>query len=124
VVIAVAAGLAVDGRLDRHWILRGLTLFLAVCCAALLLTDQARRLRQIVTVVGLVMFGLITLARLRSRQDGADLRADRRGESQAAVSGQDLQQVGARQHAVQSGNLDRCGEIWIGLTRTQSPTAV
>ncbi|WP_350277069.1 hypothetical protein [Kribbella sp. HUAS MG21] len=48
-----------DGRLDRHWILRGLTLLLALCCAALLLTDQTRRLRQIVTVVGLVMFGLV-----------------------------------------------------------------
>ncbi|NIK60501.1 hypothetical protein [Kribbella shirazensis] len=58
-VIAVAAGLAVDIRLDRHWILRGLTLFLALCCAALLLTDQTRRLRQIVTVIGLAMFGLV-----------------------------------------------------------------
>jgi hypothetical protein len=59
VVIAVAAGLAVDSRLDRHWILRSLTALLAVCCAALLLTDQTRRLRQIVTGVGLGMFGLI-----------------------------------------------------------------
>ncbi|HEY3559183.1 MAG TPA: hypothetical protein VGL05_17050 [Kribbella sp.] len=58
-VIAVAAGLAVDSRLDRHWILRAATLVLAVCCAALLLTDQTRRLRQIVTAVGLAMFGLI-----------------------------------------------------------------
>ncbi|WP_328998801.1 hypothetical protein OHA18_30670 [Kribbella sp. NBC_00709] len=58
-VIAVAAGLAVDSRLDRHWILRALTVFLAVCCAALLLTDQTRRIRQIVTAIGLAMFGLI-----------------------------------------------------------------
>ena len=58
-VIAVGAGLAVDSRLDRHWILRGLTVFLAICCAALLLTDQTRRLRQIITAVGLAMFGLI-----------------------------------------------------------------
>ncbi|HZX07382.1 hypothetical protein [Kribbella sp.] len=58
-VIAVAAGLAVDSRLDRHWVLRGLTVFLAICCAALLLTDQTRRLRQIVTAVGLAMFGLV-----------------------------------------------------------------
>ncbi|MFI5692837.1 hypothetical protein ACIA58_13415 [Kribbella sp. NPDC051586] len=58
-VIAVAAGLAVDSRLDRHWILRGLTAFLAVCCAALLLTDQTRRIRQIVTAIGLAMFGVI-----------------------------------------------------------------
>jgi hypothetical protein len=58
-VVAVGAGLAVDSRLDRHWVLRGLTVLLAVCCAALLLTDQTRRLRQIVTGVGLAMFGLI-----------------------------------------------------------------
>jgi hypothetical protein len=58
-VIAVAAGLAVDSRLDRHWVLRGLTVFLALCCATLLLTDQSRRLRQIVTAVGLAMFGLV-----------------------------------------------------------------
>jgi hypothetical protein len=58
-VIAVAAGLAVDSRLDRHWILRGLTAFLAACCATLLLTDQSRRIRQIVTMIGLAMFGLI-----------------------------------------------------------------
>lgn len=58
-VIAVAAGLAVDSRLDRHWVLRAVTVFLAICCAALLLTDQTRRLRQIVTAVGLGMFGLI-----------------------------------------------------------------
>ena len=58
-MIAVAAGLAVDGRLDRHWVLRAVTVFLAICCAALLLTDQTRRVRQIVTAVGLGMFGLI-----------------------------------------------------------------
>jgi hypothetical protein len=58
-LIAVVAGLAVDSRLDRHWILRGLTALLAVCCAALLATDQTRRLRQILTGVGLGMFGLI-----------------------------------------------------------------
>ncbi|MGW7685717.1 hypothetical protein ACWGID_33550 [Kribbella sp. NPDC054772] len=58
-VIALAAGLAVDGRLDRHWIMRGLTVFLAICCAGLLLTDQTRRIRQIITAIGLVMFGLI-----------------------------------------------------------------
>ena len=58
-LIAVVAGLAVDSRLDRHWILRGLTALLAVCCAALLATDQTRRLRQIVTGVGPGMFGLI-----------------------------------------------------------------
>ena len=40
VVIALGAAFAVDSRLDRHWILRGLTLFLALCCCALLLTDR------------------------------------------------------------------------------------
>lgn len=59
IAIALGAGLAVDSRLDRHWILRGLTLFLALCCAALLVTDQTRRIRQIVTAVGLLMFGLV-----------------------------------------------------------------
>ncbi|WP_427894610.1 hypothetical protein ACQHIV_14690 [Kribbella sp. GL6] len=58
-LIAVVAGLAVDGRLDRHWVLRGMTVFLAICCAALLLADQTRRLRQIVTAVGLAMFGVV-----------------------------------------------------------------
>ncbi|GAA2790591.1 hypothetical protein GCM10010522_04950 [Kribbella solani] len=58
-VIAVGAGLAVDSRLDRHWVLRGATAVLALCCAALLLSDQTRRLRQIVTLVGLAMFGLV-----------------------------------------------------------------
>jgi hypothetical protein len=59
VVIALVAALAVDSRLDRHWILRGLTLFLALCCAALLATDQTRRFRQIITAIGLLMFGLV-----------------------------------------------------------------
>ena len=59
VVIALGAALAVDSRLDRHWILRGLTLFLALCCAALLLSDQTRLVRQVVTLVGLLMFGVV-----------------------------------------------------------------
>lgn len=59
VVIALTAALAVDSRLDRHWILRGLTLFLALCCAALLAADRRRRLSQIVTTAGLVMFGVV-----------------------------------------------------------------
>ncbi|WP_406056752.1 hypothetical protein [Kribbella sp. NBC_00889] len=59
IVIALVAGLALDSRLDRHWILRGLTLVLALCCAALLLTDQTRRIRQVVTAIGLAMFGLV-----------------------------------------------------------------
>jgi energy-coupling factor transporter transmembrane protein EcfT len=59
VVIALAAALAVDSRLDRHWIVRGLTLFLALCCAVLLAGDQSRRLRQIIAAIGLLMFGLV-----------------------------------------------------------------
>ncbi|MEU4289607.1 hypothetical protein AB0E63_15395 [Kribbella sp. NPDC026596] len=59
VVIALGAALAVDSRLDRHWILRGLTLFLALCCAALLLTDQSRQFRLIITGIGLLMFGVV-----------------------------------------------------------------
>lgn len=59
VVVALGAALAVDSRLDRHWILRGLTLLLALGCAALLASDQSRRFRQIITAVGLFMFGLV-----------------------------------------------------------------
>ncbi|MFB6722813.1 hypothetical protein ACFCV3_21730 [Kribbella sp. NPDC056345] len=59
VVVAVAAALAVDLRLDRHWILRGLTLALALCCAALLAGPQQRRLRRIIAAVGLAMFGVV-----------------------------------------------------------------
>ncbi len=59
VVVAVASALAVDLRLDRHWILRGVTLVLALCCAALLAGDQQRRLRRIIVAVGLAMFGVV-----------------------------------------------------------------
>ncbi len=59
VAIALGAALAVDSRLDRHWILRGLTLFLALCCTALLLTDQSRQFRLVITAIGLLMFGLV-----------------------------------------------------------------
>ncbi len=59
VVVAVASALAVDLRLDRHWILRGLTLMLALCCAALLARAEQRRLRRIIVAVGLAMFGVV-----------------------------------------------------------------
>jgi hypothetical protein len=59
VVVALVAALAVDSRLDRHWIMRGITLSLALCCAALLATDQSRRFRQIITAAGLLMFGVV-----------------------------------------------------------------
>jgi hypothetical protein len=59
VVVAVVSALAVDSRLDRHWVMRGITLLLALCCAALLAADQSRRFRQIITAVGLLMFGAV-----------------------------------------------------------------
>ncbi|WP_328322535.1 hypothetical protein OHA70_27440 [Kribbella sp. NBC_00382] len=59
VVIALAAALAVDSRLDRHWILRGITLVVALACAAVLLADNARKARVIIGLVGVVMFGVI-----------------------------------------------------------------
>ncbi|NEA36627.1 hypothetical protein [Streptomyces sp. SID13031] len=59
VVIALVAALAVDGRLDRHWILRGLTLVLALGCAAVLWNGDGRKARPIIAVVGMAMFGLV-----------------------------------------------------------------
>ncbi len=58
-VIASVAALVVDVRLDRHWVLRGLTLLLALGCAAILAVDQGRRARQIIGLVGVVMFGVV-----------------------------------------------------------------
>lgn len=58
-VIALAAALAVDSRLDRHWILRGITLFLACCCAGVLWTDKERKARPVIAVIGMAMFGLV-----------------------------------------------------------------
>jgi hypothetical protein len=59
VVVALAAALAVDSRLDRHWVLRGITLVLALCCAAVLWSDERRKLRAIVGFAGILMFGLV-----------------------------------------------------------------
>jgi hypothetical protein len=58
-VIAAGAALAVDSRLDRHWILRGITLVVALSCALVLLTDSGRKARLIIGLVGVVMFGVI-----------------------------------------------------------------
>jgi 4-amino-4-deoxy-L-arabinose transferase-like glycosyltransferase len=58
-MIALAAALAVDSRLDRHWILRGITLVVALACAAVLAADQGRKARPIIGLVGVVMFGVI-----------------------------------------------------------------
>lgn len=58
-VIAFVAALAVDSRLDRHWILRGITLLVALACAAVLAGENGRRARPIIGLVGAVMFGVI-----------------------------------------------------------------
>lgn len=58
-VIAIVAGLAVDSRLDRHWVIRGITLLLAFGCAAVLAVDRGRKARRIIGFVGLLMFGLV-----------------------------------------------------------------
>ncbi|GAA0625236.1 hypothetical protein HPO96_01315 [Kribbella sandramycini] len=59
VLLAVLMALAVDSRLDRHWIVRALTLLLAVCCALLLGGDRRRRMRQIIAAAGVLMFGVV-----------------------------------------------------------------
>ena len=58
-VVALAAALAVDSRLDRHWVIRGITLVLALCCAAVLWTDKGRKARPIIAFIGLLMFGVV-----------------------------------------------------------------
>jgi hypothetical protein len=57
-VIALVAAFAVDGRLDRQWVVRGITLLLAFGCAGVLAAG-GRRTRQIIGLVGLLMFGLV-----------------------------------------------------------------
>jgi len=58
-VIAIAAALAVDSRLDRHWILRGLTFLLALGCVAVLADRSGRKARPIIGFAGVLMFGLV-----------------------------------------------------------------
>lgn len=57
-LIALIAVFAVDGRLDRQWVMRGITLLLAFGCAGVLAAG-GRRTRQIIGLVGLLMFGLV-----------------------------------------------------------------
>lgn len=122
VVIAVVAGLAVDSRLDRHWILRGLTLFLALCCAALLLTDQTRQLRQIIALVGLVMFGLvIPVSQTRwskppeiefALQVATDAKSAAEEDARSAVSVEDVKSAAeARGGAIGSLKTDRSPQV-------------
>ncbi|WP_237771445.1 hypothetical protein [Kribbella sp. ALI-6-A] len=59
VLIALIAALAVDSRLDRHWLVRGLTLLLALGCAAVLGVENGRRARRIIAGVGMLMFGFV-----------------------------------------------------------------
>ncbi|GAB2584374.1 hypothetical protein GCM10027269_44870 [Kribbella endophytica] len=59
VVVALGAALAVDSRLDRHWVTRGITLLLALGCAGVLAMENGRRARRIIAVVGLLMFGFV-----------------------------------------------------------------
>lgn len=58
-VVALAAALALDARLDRHWGLRGLTLLLALGCAAVLAVENGRRGRRVIALAGLLMFGVV-----------------------------------------------------------------
>jgi hypothetical protein len=58
-VIAFAAAFAVDGRLDRQWVTRGITLLLALGCAAVVAGSAGRRNRRIIGLVGVLMFGLV-----------------------------------------------------------------
>jgi hypothetical protein len=57
-VIALIAAFAVDGRLDRQWVMRGITLLLALGCAGVVAAG-GRRTRQIIGAIGILMFGLV-----------------------------------------------------------------
>jgi hypothetical protein len=59
VVIAMVAGLAVDGRLDRHWPLRGVTLLLALLSTGVLLAAQRRTVRRAIGFFGVLLWGLV-----------------------------------------------------------------
>ncbi|HEU4948509.1 MAG TPA: hypothetical protein VFT31_15270 [Kribbella sp.] len=59
IVIAIVAGFAVDGRLDRHWMLRGFSLVLAVLCAGILVADQGRTVRRAIGLFGVLLWGLV-----------------------------------------------------------------
>jgi hypothetical protein len=58
-VIAFVAAFAVDGRLDRQWVMRGITLLLALGCAAVVAGSAGRRSRRIIGLIGVLMFGLV-----------------------------------------------------------------
>ncbi|TWD83438.1 hypothetical protein FB561_4601 [Kribbella amoyensis] len=121
-VIAVVAALAVDVRLDRHWVLRGLTLAMALGCAGILAADRGRRARQIIAVVGLVMFGVVfpvtstvwseppEIAFALAVADDAEAAAAKGGSS--AVTVEDVRAAAeARGGAVGSLKTERSPEI-------------
>jgi hypothetical protein len=121
-VIAVAAVLAVDSRLDRHWGLRGITLFLAFCCAGVLWSGKGRKARPIITFVGLLMFGLVfpvtsttwseppEIKFALAVADDAEAAANR--EASSAVSVADVKAAAeARGGAVGSLKTDRNPEV-------------
>ncbi|WP_112240390.1 hypothetical protein [Kribbella monticola] len=58
-VVGLVAAFAVDGRLDRQWVMRGITLLLAFGCAAVVAADQGRRSRRIIGLIGVLMFGFV-----------------------------------------------------------------
>ncbi|TDU87008.1 hypothetical protein EV138_0525 [Kribbella voronezhensis] len=58
-VVGLVAAFAVDGRLDRQWVMRGITMLLAFGCAAVVAADQGRRTRRIIGLIGVLMFGLV-----------------------------------------------------------------
>jgi hypothetical protein len=58
-VIAVGAAVAVDVRLDRHWVLRGVALVLALLCAGILVADRGRTVRRAIGFFGVLLWGLV-----------------------------------------------------------------
>jgi hypothetical protein len=58
-VVGLVAAFAVDGRLDRQWVMRGITLLLALGCAGVVAADAGRRTRRIIGLVGVAMFGFV-----------------------------------------------------------------
>jgi hypothetical protein len=58
-VIAVAAALAVDVRLDRQWELRGVALVLALLCAGIIVADRGRTVRRAIGFFGVLLWGLV-----------------------------------------------------------------
>jgi len=121
-VIALVAALAVDSRLDRHWVVRGITLLMAFGCAAVLAVDEGRRARRLIGVVGLLMFGFVfpvtsttwatppEIDFALSVADGAEAAATK--AAQSVVTVEDVRAAAeARGGAVGTLKTDRSPEI-------------